>query len=107
MSVMKRVLMEWNKSPKIGIALLLGICGLLYWFAMSSDSSPHEYMHMAPVAQMVAGPQYTKEMARHELAESASVFGNTMEESVVSKFYPPLPVPTEMQLKLRNVRPHS
>jgi hypothetical protein len=96
--------MEWRKSPKIGMAIILVICVILYWFIMTPLDS---YPPSPPVAQMVADPQYTKEMARQELAESENVFGNTMEESIVSKFYPAIPVPTNVQLKLRNVRPHS
>lgn len=99
---------DWMKSPKMGIGMFVLIVSLLYVFAMIpvESSSPHEYMNRAPVSQMVAGASRQKEMARQDFAESARVIGNTFEDSVVSKYFPPAPIPTDMAYKLRNVTPY-
>lgn len=107
MDKVKMVLMEWHKSPKIGVGIILLICFILYWFIMiPAESSPYEYMNKVPVSHMAAGSHLVKETARQEFAQSESVFGNTMEEVTVNKYYPPVPIPSEMQFKLRNVTPH-
>jgi hypothetical protein len=100
----------WMKTPKMGIGILLLIGGLLYLFAMvpinsPASTSPYTYMNRTP--SMEAETSRSNEMARRELAETQSVFGNTYEESVVTKYFPPVPVPSYITDKLRNVMPHS